>query len=125
MTIPSTLDHLLWAVPDLEAGVRHFAELTGVQTEIEQQRELQGELTAQIKRWEDPAYVTTQARMRLGWVMPGEVGYRVVGADGQVLSGTEAIEGVGSAQGHGLEARWWDKLTTSLHQADEPPPPTR
>ncbi|MFC4555056.1 VOC family protein [Georgenia faecalis] len=30
MTIPATLDHLLWAVPDLEAGVRDLAALTGV-----------------------------------------------------------------------------------------------
>ncbi|WP_324651082.1 VOC family protein [Georgenia sp. H159] len=30
MTIPATLDHLLWAVPDLAAGVARLAELTGV-----------------------------------------------------------------------------------------------
>lgn len=31
MTVPATLDHLLWAVPDLAAGVAHLAELTGVE----------------------------------------------------------------------------------------------
>lgn len=30
MSIPASLDHLLWAVPDLEDGVQHLAELTGV-----------------------------------------------------------------------------------------------
>ncbi|MDD9205871.1 VOC family protein [Georgenia sp. 10Sc9-8] len=30
MSIPVTLDHLLWAVPDLTAGVQDFADLTGV-----------------------------------------------------------------------------------------------
>ena len=31
MTVPTTLDHLLWAVPDLADGVAHLADLTGVQ----------------------------------------------------------------------------------------------
>lgn len=31
MTVPATLDHLLWAVPDLAAGVEHLARLTGVE----------------------------------------------------------------------------------------------
>jgi hypothetical protein len=31
MTVPATLDHLLWAVPDLAAGVAQLAELTGVE----------------------------------------------------------------------------------------------
>ena len=35
----------------------------------------------------DPDYVRTQARERLGWVVPGETGYRVVGADGKPLGG--------------------------------------
>lgn len=39
-------------------------------------------------RWQDPAYVEQQARLRLGWVLPGEVGYRVIGADGEPLGDT-------------------------------------
>ncbi|WP_152191856.1 VOC family protein [Georgenia satyanarayanai] len=31
MTVPATLDHLLWAVPDLADGVAHLAGLTGVE----------------------------------------------------------------------------------------------
>jgi len=31
MTVPATLDHLLWAVPDLRAGVAELASLTGVE----------------------------------------------------------------------------------------------
>jgi cell division protein FtsB len=35
------------------------------------------ELTAALKRWEDPAYVKAQARERLSFAMPGERTYRV------------------------------------------------
>ena len=33
----------------------------------------------------------TQARERLGWVVPGEIGYKVVGADGKPLGGGAKI----------------------------------
>lgn len=37
------------------------------------------------QRWNDPAFIETQARLRFGWLMPGETGYRVIGADGKTL----------------------------------------
>ena len=55
-------------------------------------------------------------------MVPGEIGYRVIGADGQVMSGTTEIEGVGEAQTSDLASRWWDKLAVSMRQADEPDP---
>ncbi len=42
-----------------------------------------------------------------------------------MLSGTEAIEGMGAARGNDLEARWWDRLAVSMRQADEAPPVSR
>ncbi len=43
------------------------------------------ELSEREERWQDPAYVERQARERLAWVMPGEVGYSVVDEDGTTL----------------------------------------
>lgn len=54
------------------------AELAQTQTSIE-------DLERTKLRWEDPAFIEQQARLRLGWVLPGEVGYRVIGADGEPL----------------------------------------
>ena len=34
-------------------------------------------------RFDDPEYVEQQARSRFGWVMPGEIGFTVLGADGK------------------------------------------
>ncbi len=38
-------------------------------------------MNAQIARWNDPAFVAVQARERLHFVLPGEVGYVVLEAD--------------------------------------------
>ena len=47
------------------------------------------ELNRQIARWNDPAFVAAQARERLHFVMPGQIGYVVLEADetGIVLDG--------------------------------------
>ena len=42
-------------------------------------------LNDETQRWKDQDFVRTQARSRLGWVKPGEVGYRVIGDDGEVI----------------------------------------
>jgi len=39
------------------------------------------ELQNQVERWKDPAYVKAQARNRLHYVMPNEIGYIVLEAD--------------------------------------------
>lgn len=100
-------------------------DLATARAQIEQRSARELQLRDELQRMADPAFVKAQARTRLGWVMPGDVGYRVVDADGHVLSGTEAIEGIGAARGNDLEARWWDRLAVSLRQADEAPPVAR
>ena len=80
-------------------------------------RELQGELA----RWGDDTYVRTQARERLGWVVPGETGYTVVGADGKPLGGGARITAETTADGSAQDA-WWSKLLGSVQAADRPAP---
>lgn len=43
------------------------------------------DLSARVADWNDPAYVAAQARTRLHFVFPGEVGYVVLGADDRPL----------------------------------------
>jgi cell division protein FtsB len=74
-------------------------------------------LEAERDRWEDPAFVRTQARERLGLVTPGEVGFVVVGeGDGptEVLIG-EGDEAVTSVE---TEGPWWSRLLASVEAAD-------
>ena len=90
------------------------AEITERQQRI---RDLQGELAS----WGDETYVRTQARERLGWVVPGEIGYRVVGADGKPLGGGAKITAETSPDESAQDA-WWSKLWGSVQAADRPAP---
>ncbi|MGV8846148.1 FtsB family cell division protein [Tessaracoccus sp.] len=94
--------------------------------EIAQYRaEIQGtldhisELEDQLERWNDPDFVRAEARTRLGWVMPGETGYRVIGADGQPLGGDSDVL---AAAGDVPTGEWWERVWGSVVAADEPLP---
>ena len=77
------------------------------------------DLQDQWTRWQDPAYIEAQARDRLGWVMPGEVGYRVVDANGNVIGGL--VETIG-AQDEAAVGPWYQTLWRSVQLADQPVP---
>jgi cell division protein FtsB len=101
-----------------------------------QQREHLGDLKAQIaereesikalerekQRWEDPAYVRTQARKRFGYLMPGETGFEVIGANGKPLE----AEGTLSDPAEVIKEEptaWWVGVWDSVELAGNPPAP--
>ncbi len=53
-------------------------------------------LEREKRRWDDDAYVEQQARGRLGFLLPGETGYRVIGRDGDTLDTHTATDIGGS-----------------------------
>ncbi len=69
----------------LRAWLQQRAEMEAARERITSGEAQVEELTAQAERWRDPAYVEQQARERLAWVMPGEVGYSVIDEDGTTL----------------------------------------
>lgn len=78
------------------------------------------QLEAELDRWDDPNYVRAQARDRLGWVMPGEVGYRVIGEDGEPIGGGVTIEAEQQLPVGEHDPMWWDRLWGSIRTADAP-----
>lgn len=76
-------------------------------------------LHEEIERWDDPAFIKQQARERFGWVMPGEIGYRVVGIDGQLQGEVGRLDDPPSRR----EKPWYGKLWGSVEQAGNPPEP--
>ena len=100
-------------------------DLATAQQQIAERTARVTELDAELQRWRDPAYVKAQASTRLGWVMPGEIGYRVIGRDGQIISGSSEIEGIGSHTTSEFDPRWWDRLGGSIAAADNPDPVRR
>jgi len=96
-------------------------EIAATRTEIaERQQKIDG-LQTELDRWQDPDHVRTEARARLGWVVPGETGYQVVGQDGQPLGGGAEIEG-GPEAVDGPAQAWWGRLWGSVEAADQPAP---
>lgn len=95
-------------------------DLAVAEQQIRERTAQVADLEAELDRWNDPDYVRTQARARLGWVMPGETGYRVVGADGQPIGGGVTLESERGLTKGEREPVWWDRLLGSVETADAP-----
>ncbi|MDR2453184.1 MAG: septum formation initiator family protein [Bifidobacteriaceae bacterium] len=63
--------------PTLRLYMSQQVQTAALQAQVEAAAEVNQELEAQLKRWEDPAYVKAQARQRLSFAMPGDRTYRV------------------------------------------------
>ncbi len=88
----------------------HIAELRDQISASE--REISG-LEREKRRWADDAYVEQQARARLGFLMPGETGYRVITPNGTTLDTQDEPEPsdlVGPQH-------WYDTLWDSARRA--------
>ncbi|GAC1383221.1 MAG: hypothetical protein NVSMB48_15940 [Marmoricola sp.] len=77
----------------------------------------------QQKRWKDPAYIEEQARLRFGWVLPGQTPYIVLGADGKPLN-TKAELDAQPPSTSSTPVAWWSKEASALRAADNPAPIT-
>jgi len=96
-------------------------EIAATKAEIATRQQRIAELETEVARWDIPDYVRTQARERLGWVVPGETGYKVVDANGKPLGGGAEIT-VDTPEPQKPQDAWWDKLWGSVEAADQPAP---
>src|SRR5687768_4280545 len=64
-------------VPTIGTYVDQRQQIAALEAAVQLSREQVEELESQRERWNDPAYITTQARERLYYVKPGEVIYLV------------------------------------------------
>ncbi|WP_152360151.1 FtsB family cell division protein [Microlunatus speluncae] len=93
--------------------VEQRQEIAATKAKIAEREAAIGGLQQNLSRWQDDAYVEAQARERLGWVLPGEYGFRVI-------EGERKAENVAPEEEKEQPA-WWDRLLGSLEQADKPP----
>ena len=97
-------------------------QITALQQEIRDREKRVDQLNDEIARWDDDAFVKAQARQRLGWVMPGEVGYRVIGADGKPIGAPpEPGAPVEPGDEDTQKPVWYTKLWGSVEGAGKPP----
>ncbi|MDO4784930.1 MAG: septum formation initiator family protein [Propionibacteriaceae bacterium] len=101
----------------LRVYFNHRLQLAETRAEIAQREANIEKLQDEIRRWEDPEYVKAQARSRLGWVVPGEVGYRVIGPDGKPLGGGIELNQTADPL---AGKTWWQRLWGSVEVADAP-----
>ena len=98
-------------------------QISALQQEIRDREKRVAELNDEISRWGDDAYVKAQARQRLGWVMPGEVGYRVIGADGKPVGAPPEPSAPSDGTTDAQKPTWYTKLWGSVEGAGTPPAP--
>ena len=101
------------AVP-LRLWLAQRAEIAALEADVAATQQRVADLQVQQQRWQDPAFVAAEARRRLQYVLPGEIGYTTLGADGR-----PAAESLAEAAAH---RTWVDKMWGTLQQADKGAP---
>lgn len=104
-------------VPTVNGYVMQQQRLSTLRAQVAQQeREVEG-LEAQVARWEDPTFVSAQARERLLFAYPGETQYRLTDSSGaEVPQTTQAAQ----AEQRAKTARFgtmWDSLVAASQAA--------
>lgn len=97
--------------PSLRLFLSQQKELNDAQAEIEAAQERNEELSTQLDRWDDPAYVQQQARERFNMVMPGERKYVVSRGREETLD-EKATDAPGATTP--ADTGWADDLWNSL-----------
>ncbi len=98
-------------------------EVAATRAEIADREARIGDLQTELDRWNDPAFVKLQARTRLGWVMPGEIGFTVVDADGNPLGGGQQLDAGATTGDDRPPEAWYTRLWGSVETADKPAAP--
>ena len=63
-----------------------------------------------------------QARARFGYLMPGEAGFEVIGADGKPLEAQASLNDPSDVI-KTVPTAWWTSAWESIELAGNPPPP--
>lgn len=91
------------------------AEVAALRADISASSERIAELETELARWSDPAFVATEARRRLHFVLPGEIGYVTISRDGRPAEAVLSDEAAERPRG------WHSVMWESLQRADGPP----
>lgn len=81
--------------PQVQMLYQQRQQISDVQAQVDAAKAAALKMQTERVRWEDPVYVRAQARNRLYYVMPGEVSYLVMDANG--VNQSDVTGTVGSA----------------------------
>jgi cell division protein FtsB len=103
---------ILLALP-LREYLSQRAEISSAGAKAAEQHQRVDELQRQVDLWQDEDYIRGQARERLHFLLPGEVGYKVINPD--AAENKLAQQPVAS---DGPRGPWYDRLWSSVDAAD-------
>lgn len=83
---------------DVQTWFLQQQQLADVQAQVDAAKKAVAQMQVERKRWDDPVYVRSQARDRLYYVMPGEVSYLVMDANGIDPNDTSGTVGARMAE---------------------------
>lgn len=107
----------------LRAYLQQRALIGDLKAQISEREASIGDLEREKQRWDDPAYVRAQARARFGYLMPGEAGFEVIGADGKPLQAQASLNDPAEVI-KTVPKAWWTAAWESMELAGNPPPPS-
>jgi cell division protein FtsB len=88
------------------------AQIASLRADVEAAQQRVADLEEEKQRWEDPSFVAAEARRRLHFVLPGEVGYVTLGTEQDVVA-ADAAAGTGEP--------WFTALWGAVREVDAPP----
>jgi len=100
--------------PSLRAYLSQQAQYDAVVAKIKEASDTSTSLENELAQWKDDTYVRAQVRERLGYVMPGDTSYVVVGADSVKQPGASG----GATQGS-QDVPWYQTLKESAQAAGQ------
>lgn len=105
----------------LRAYLDQRATIEATKAQITESERNIAELEREKRRWGDESFVRAQARQHLGYLMPGETGYQVLGEDGQPLDAVADLSDPDEVIRID-PTPWWDDVWSSVELAGNPPP---
>jgi cell division protein FtsB len=78
---------------DVQAFLNQRRQIAEMEVSIQQAEQALEDMQAERDRWQDPVYIRSQARDRLYYVLPGEVSYLVMDAEGFDATDTSGTVG--------------------------------
>ena len=115
LTVAAILSVML--VPSLYQWWQQERELAQIKAQVAEQQQKNADMQRQLDLWNDPDYISTQARERLGYVRPGETQYTVVDPGPQYQDSALAA----AAASTGPARPWVQQLAILVGKADQPP----
>ena len=101
----------LTVAPPMQRYFSQRAQISAVEAQIDASKERLQNAEAELARWRDPAYVKSQARDRLHFVLPGERQYIVVGAKTEQTAVEEQNSVADQLPDY---ATWYERLISSI-----------